>query len=213
MPLTIVYWGSLSFFILFFKGDKPIKLWLQRPQPSKAAVFFNVILGMFPLSILLLNYHLFDSMLLIILWLLFALINPWLEELYWRGVLLDAVVDRFPKWVGVLYTTSLFVLSHPLMWGVFSIASTSYHLYIYLSIMGMVWSITHFKTRTLRWVIFSHFIVDIGNITVLTFLNIYIPPNMQLLVSGITKRQNKANGPFMVPDTRRSLFRWKKRVE
>jgi len=167
-----------SFSILFFKGNKPIKSWLQKPQSSKASVFFTVILGMFPLSLLLLNYQLFDSVLLIVLWLLFALINPWFEELYWRGILLDAIVDWFPKWVGVLYTTLLFVLSHPLMWGVFSIASTSYHLYIYLSIMGIVWSITYFKTGSLRWVIFSHFIVDIGNLTVLTFLNIYIPPNM-----------------------------------
>ncbi|MFJ7731242.1 type II CAAX prenyl endopeptidase Rce1 family protein [Lysinibacillus sp. NPDC097231] len=82
------------------------------------------------------------------------------------------------KWLSILYTTLFFVLSHPLMWGVFSIASKSYHLYVYLSIVGVVWAITYFKTKSLRWVIFSHFIVDIGNLTVLTFLNIYLPPTM-----------------------------------
>ncbi|MFP7175081.1 CPBP family glutamic-type intramembrane protease, partial [Priestia filamentosa] len=87
-------------------------------------------------------------------------------------------IEWFPKWMSILYTTILFVLSHPLMWGVFSIASTSYHLYIYLMVMGIVWSLTYFKTKSLRWVILSHFIVDVGNLTVLTFLNIYVPPIM-----------------------------------
>ncbi|MDM5232486.1 CPBP family intramembrane metalloprotease [Lysinibacillus pakistanensis] len=124
------------------------------------------------------NYQLFDSALLLILWLIFAFINPWFEELYWRGVLLDGLKKDWSKWFSVVYSTLFFVLSHPFMWGVFSIASKSYHLYIYLSLAGIVWAITYFKTKSLRWVIFSHFIVDIGNLTVLTFLNIYLPPTM-----------------------------------
>lgn len=85
---------------------------------------------------------------------------------------------RVPKWFAILYTTILFVISHPLMWGVFSYANKSYHLYIYLSVAGIVWAITYLKTKSLRFVILSHFIVDMGNMSVLTFLNIYLPPTM-----------------------------------
>lgn len=177
VPLTIIYWFALGSCIVYFKEAQPVSRWLRKPSVSRMSILSH-ILGMFPLTIFLFNYQLFDSWILIVLWLLFALINPWLEEIYWRGVLLDAAADIWPKWVSVLYTTFLFVLSHPLMWGVFSIASTSYHLYIYLTIMGIVWSLTYLKTRSLRWVIVSHMIVDIGNLTVLTFLNIYIPPHM-----------------------------------
>ncbi|MGP4039728.1 CPBP family intramembrane glutamic endopeptidase [Gracilibacillus sp. D59] len=175
VPLAIVYWSLLGLSIYYFKANKAVKEWLKKPKRSFLMVTLSLLLGMFPLTILIMNYALFDSAILIVLWLIFALINPWFEELYWRGLLLDAAADWFPKWVGVIYTTILFVLSHPLMWGVFSIASKSPHLYIYLTVMGVIWSITYYKTRSLRWVVLSHFIVDIGNLTVLTFLNIYIP--------------------------------------
>lgn len=178
IPLALVYWSSLGFCIYHFKGDQSIKNWLGKSKSSKSWITISLLIGMFPLTILMMNFHLFDSISLVLLWLLFALINPWFEELYWRGVLLDGLLAWYPKWLCILYTTALFVLSHPLMWGVFSIASKSYHLYIYLSVAGMVWAITYFKTKSLRWVVFSHFIVDIGNLTVLTFLNIYLPPTM-----------------------------------
>lgn len=178
VPLALVYWSTLGICIYHFKGDKSVKDWLRKSKPSKLWITLTLLLGMFPLTILMTNYQLFDSISLVLLWLVFALINPWFEELYWRGVLLDGLLAWFPKWISILYTTLFFVISHPLMWGVFSIASKSYHLYIYLSVAGIVWAITYYKTKSLRWVIFSHFIVDIGNLTVLTFLNIYLPPVM-----------------------------------
>src|SRR5690606_19379190 len=49
-------------------------------------------------------------------WLLFAMINPWLEEGYWRGLMLDAT-RHWPRWASNLYSTSLFTLNHPLLGG------------------------------------------------------------------------------------------------
>lgn len=176
IPLAIVYWSALGFSIWTFKGDKKLSDWFQKSKKAPLWITITMIIGMFPLTILMMNYHLFDSIWFILYWLLFALINPWLEEYYWRGVLLDGLLTKFPKWFAVLYTTIFFVISHPFMWGVFSYANKSYHLYIYLFVAGIVWAITYMKTKSLRYIILSHFIVDIGNLTVLTFLNIYIPP-------------------------------------
>lgn len=178
IPLAIVYWLLTGICIVFFKGTKQIQDWFLPSKFTRASNIVSMLLGMIPLSILAMNYHLFDSALLIILWILFALINPWFEELYWRGLLLDALKEYFPKWFSVIYSTFFYCISHPLMWGVFSIANTSYHLYIYLALMGIVWSITYYKTNSLRWIVVSHFIVDIGNLAVLCFLNIYIPPGI-----------------------------------
>lgn len=176
IPLAIVYWSALGFSIWTFKGDKKLSDWFQKSKKAPLWITITMIIGMFPLTILMMNYHLFDSIWFILYWLLFALINPWLEEYYWRGVLLDGLLTKFPKWFAVLYTTIFFVISHPFMWGVFSYANKSYHLYIYLFVAGIVWAITYMKTKSLRYIILSHFIVDIGNLTVLTFLNIYILP-------------------------------------
>lgn len=109
--------------------------------------------------------------------LLFALINPWLEEMYWRGALLEAE-SGWPVWLNVLYSTLLFVMSHPLMWGVFSIGNRSPHLYLSLFLMEVVWAAIRYRTKSLRWPIYSHILVDIGNLSVFVFLNIYIPPGM-----------------------------------
>jgi len=178
IPLAIVYWSLLGFSIYFFKDNKKLGDWFQKSKKAPFWITITLLVGMFPLTILIMNYHLFNSVWLIIFWVLFAIINPWFEEFYWRGVLLSSLLTKFPKWFVILYTTILFVISHPLMWGVFSYASKSYHLYIYLSIVGVLWAITYLKTKSLRYVILSHFIVDIGNLTVLTFLNIYLPPTL-----------------------------------
>lgn len=178
VPLAIVYWSSMGYCIWRFKGDKPLAHWLKKSRKAPGWITITLLIGMFPLTILVMNYHLFDSVWLVVFWLLFALINPWFEEYYWRGVLLDRLLLKFPQWAAVLFTTILFMISHPLMWGVFSAANRSYHLYIFLFVAGIVWAITYLKTKSLRYVVLSHFIVDIGNLTVLTFLNIYVPPAM-----------------------------------
>lgn len=177
IPLAIIYWTIIGLCIFLGKGDKRVKDWLGKPQASKITIV-GLLLGMFPLTIFFMNYMLFESVWLVIFWLAFALINPWFEELYWRGLLLDLASGVMSRWLAICYSTILFVLSHPLMWGVFSIANRSYHVFIYLAIMGIIWSLMYYKTKSLRWVILSHFIVDIGNLAVLVFLNIYIPPEM-----------------------------------
>ncbi|RXJ01631.1 CPBP family intramembrane metalloprotease [Anaerobacillus alkaliphilus] len=93
------------------------------------------------------------------------------------GLLLDAG-GNLPRWLNITYSTVFFVLSHPLMWGVFSIANKSTHMYISLFLMGVVWSLIRYKTRSLRWSLYSHMLVDVGNLSVFMFLNLYIPPGM-----------------------------------
>nr|WP_106781202.1 CPBP family intramembrane glutamic endopeptidase [Lysinibacillus timonensis] len=178
VPLAIVYWSTMGFCIFYFKENKKLIDWFITTKITRLPNIISIILSLFPLSILILNFNLLNSPLLIILWICFALINPWFEELYWRGLLLDASRGILPTWISIIYSTFFYCISHPFMWGVFSIANTSYHLYIYLILMGIVWAITYHKTNSLKWVVVSHFIVDIGNLAVFTFLNIYIPPGL-----------------------------------
>lgn len=178
IPLALVYWCLMAASIYLFKGNFKLSHWLKKTKKAPIWNSLTIIISLIPLSILVMNYHLFDSIWLIAYWFVFALINPWFEEFYWRGILFDGLLIIFPKWVVVVYTTLFYVLSHPLMWGVFSIANRSIHLYIYLTLVGVIWAITYLKTKSLRIVILSHFIVDIGNLSVLTFLNIYSPPSM-----------------------------------
>jgi hypothetical protein len=49
----------------------------------------------------------------------FSAINPWFEEAFWRGLLLDHT-RQSPVWVRILYSSALFAVSYPIIWGVYS---------------------------------------------------------------------------------------------
>lgn len=176
---AVLYWTLMGSMLFIFCTKEDVKGWLQKGKQSKPLFFLAVLIGIFPiLGILLLNYDLLmEYPTYILYWILFACINPLFEEGYWRGLVFEAGKD-FSKSVIIIYSTLLFVISHPMMWGVFSIANRSNQLYISLFVMGIVWSVIRLKTNSLRYSLFSHFLVDIGNMTVYVFLNLYIPPQM-----------------------------------
>ena len=107
------------------------------------------------------------------LWILFSLINTFFEEIYWRGFLLENTFKS--KILSSIYSTALFVISHLFIWGIFSFGNRNIFTIISLIIMGVVWCIVKNKTKSLRWNIVSHIMVDIFNLSVFVFLNLYIP--------------------------------------
>ncbi|CEG25669.1 CPBP family glutamic-type intramembrane protease [Bacillus sp. B-jedd] len=137
---ALTYWGLSGLMIALFISKLELKGWLKNPVFSRKWLVIGLLIGIFPaLGILLPNLKLLADYPVITLFLfLVALINPLFEEGYWRGLLLDAGKD-YPRWAIILYSTFFFVLSHPLMWGVFSIANRSVQMYITLFIMGIVW--------------------------------------------------------------------------
>ena len=176
---ALLYWGLLGMMISKFVSISIIMDWLKKPKFRKKWLIIGILVGIFPIAgILIPNYTLIiEYPTIAVFVLLFALINPWLEQGYWRGLLLDAGKD-FPTWVIILYSSLLFSLSHFFLWGIFSIGNRSLQLLIVLFIMSIVWSIIRFKTNSLRWPLYSHFLVDLGNLSVFVFLNLYVPPSM-----------------------------------
>lgn len=178
IPVAIFYWGSIFAFIYFFTTKEERSKWLSRVEGHFGWKIGTVLVGLFPLTILFTNLQLLsESLAATLFWLLFALINPFFEEGFWRGLLLNKLPFQ-SKFAKVLYSTLFFILSHPLLWGVFSIANRSYMIFVSLLIMSLVWSYAYYRIGSLRWPIFSHFLVDVGNLSVFTFLNLYIPPVM-----------------------------------
>ncbi len=179
MVTAVAYWSLMGLVIFLFSSQQTVKAWFKKPIFIRKWLVIAIILGVFPaLGIFFQNLNLIVEYPLITFYLiLFALINPWFEEGYWQGLLLDAG-EKLPIWINITYSTIFFVLSHPLMWGVFSIANKSIHMYLSLLLMGVIWSIIRYKTKSLRWSVYSHMLVDIGNLSVFVFLNLYIPHGM-----------------------------------
>ncbi len=157
IPLALVYWLLLFICSYVHFGKSLFARLFSKPKKGVLWPVLCLLAGLIPLPVFLLNLKLFTAPLVVVLWLVFAAVNPFFEEVYWRGYLLDAL--PFPKPLSVIYSSVLFVAAHPLMWGVFSIANRSWMTWASLTLMGVVWSITYLKTTSLRWCVISHILV------------------------------------------------------
>lgn len=175
IPLAVVYWGAI------FAITKPNKIKLNDIFMSPAKDIKYAFLAFVPVLFCVISFvwgiKYINNIVLIILWILFAIVNSVAEELFWRGYLFDEL-DWKPI-IKILFSTVLFLLSHILMWGVFSVTIRSYIMIMPLLLMGVIWGYVYYKTKNLKWCIISHFFVDIMNLSVWVFLNIYIPPVIQ----------------------------------
>jgi uncharacterized protein len=173
LPLTIVFWATLILLIARGGGREAVRRWNASPQGSWGWLVLAVVVGFIPFIVFLLNWRLLASSRLWLLWGLFAFINPWFEEGYWRGLLLDAAADWKP-WLSVLYTSAVYAASHPLMWGVNSFANREWVVLASTFVMGVCWAIIYRRTKSLRYAVFSHVLVDLFNLNVVIFLNLNI---------------------------------------
>ena len=175
IPLSIVYWACI-FSVVRPSKDKLVNIFTTPTENSKFALLAFVPV-LFCIVSFVWGIRYINGLLLITLWVLFAVFNSVAEELFWRGYLLDNL--SWNPALKILLSTLLFSLSH-MAWGVFSITIRSPVMIMTLLIMGITWGYVYHKTKVLKWCIIAHFIVNIMILTVWVFLNIYIPPVIQL---------------------------------
>jgi uncharacterized protein len=177
IPVNLVLWAMFATFIIWGGGGESIQKWLRIPQGAWGWSALAMVVALITLPLFLLNWKLFNSVWLVLAWLVFAFINAPLEEGYWRGLLLDKTAG-WPSWLSVLYSSFFFSVNHPLTVGINSIANRHPATLISTFVMGLVWAIVYQKTGSLRWTIAAHVIVDLLGLSVLAFLNIYVPTNL-----------------------------------
>jgi hypothetical protein len=95
------------------------------------------------------------------------------------GFLLDET-RHLPRAFGVIYSTIFFTAIHPLMLGVFSKIqqfdpahpTALFPFWIILVILSLSYSLLYIKTKSLRLPILSHFLTDLGNLSIFLFMNL-----------------------------------------
>lgn len=101
LPIILIYWVVLALVLYRYRFDK-IRGWLNKPQGHWGWIILAAILGLSTLPLFLNNLDLFRNPAVLIPHVVFFLINPWLEEFYWRGLLID-VTEKWAVWASVLY--------------------------------------------------------------------------------------------------------------
>jgi uncharacterized protein len=160
--------------VLFFGGISSIKKWLSKPIGNWVWSLLAVIIGFSGIYMLITSWKVLSSPQIIFFWLLVGLINPFLEEFYWRGLLLD-YTEKWNNWLRIILITLLFSSNHFFGIGVTSIGCHHPILIINTFIVGFLYSWVYIKTKSLRWAIIGHFLADIFGLSVPVFLNLWLP--------------------------------------
>lgn len=175
VPLNAGYWTIIMLLIAWGGGRAAVRRWLQ---PSRRNWLWP-LLAIFIAVVPTLPMQFPDTWRLLLqtkIWfptLLFVTINPFAEEGYWRGLLLDALANR-SKWQAVLYSSALFMINH--MWmSVVVIGARNPMASIFQFVFGILMAMTYLKTHSLRWPLLAHFLANLLTPTVAVFLNLYIP--------------------------------------
>jgi uncharacterized protein len=178
LPAMLAFWGAIVALIAYCGPGRRAKAWLRPPRGSWVWSVLAVGVGLLSLREFLSARHVLDSEGLLALWLGFGLANPWFEEGYWRGLLLDAT-SKWPMGLGVAYSALLFGLSHPLIWGVHSRALRHPAAVVGLVFVGIIWGLAYRRTGSLRWTIAGHACANLFGLSVPVLLNLHTPAGLR----------------------------------
>jgi membrane protease YdiL (CAAX protease family) len=169
LPIILIYWTALAL-ILYKFGLGDIKGWLKRPQGHWGWIVLAVLLGLSSLPLFISNFRLFGNPAVLIPHVVFFLINPWLEEFYWRGMLLD-LTSRWNGLAAVLYSSVLFTAWHAAFaW--YATGARGLSFFIPVLVLGVAMALIYKNTKSLWLCIGSHMLINILNMTIPVLLNL-----------------------------------------
>ena len=175
LPWILVYWAIIGGLALWGGGRASVGRWMKPAGGHWLWSGLAVALGLSGITMFISSWQLITPLLIFIPWLILGVVNPVLEEWYWRGLMLD-MTQTWPTWMRVLYSSALFSLNHLLGIAVTSIGSRSPIFLINTFVLGVLFSIIYLKTKSLRWLILGHALADLLGLSVAVFLNLWVPP-------------------------------------
>jgi membrane protease YdiL (CAAX protease family) len=174
LPTMILFWAAIGALISWFGGSGSIERWLKPAQGAWAWRLVALAMGLLSLPGFLSHWTVVRPPTILFLWLAFSLLNPWFEEGYWRGLLLDAT-ERWSGFFSVTWSAVWFAVSHPLIWGVQSVPMRQWVVVPVLTVIGIVWALAYRRSRSLRWSIAGHMCANLFGLAVPVLLNLYLP--------------------------------------
>lgn len=177
IPAFCVYYAVIEGAVLLVRatvpGSRQNLAFGVRPTPDTRTLVFGVILpALLPLGFFVLNVRAVPASIFLAI-LAFALINPFFEEVFWRGLL--ALIPA-PDGFRILYSGFLFAFSHWFLWGSYWFTTPRLLIPVVATtfIMGVAWMWLYLKTRTLFYPMLSHVFVDTFNLSIAMFMGLHL---------------------------------------
>lgn len=162
IPVLIYYWGSLLLLTAWSGGSKSVRRWLRPSQTGRWIWVWRVLALAVPALTLATGFlpglASMNGWWVVVLWFGLGAVNPWIEEPYWRGLVLDAA-SSWPGWLSVFYSALFFGASRPLLFG-WQEADVLNGIAVFGGnmIAGVIWGLVYRQTRSLRLPVLGHFL-------------------------------------------------------
>lgn len=170
-----IYYVCISIAVLIYcKSNRTsIKAFFPgnfKPIPNFRLLFLTIIIPALLPAFVFITQIKNVSLILLMYTILFAIINPFFEELYWRSFLSKLSENRV---FVLIFSAFLFSFSHYFLWGFwFSSPLILFPTLGSTFIMGILWMIFYQRQKNFLYLYISHFIVDILNLSVPVFLGL-----------------------------------------
>ncbi|MFZ1081610.1 MAG: CPBP family intramembrane glutamic endopeptidase [Candidatus Kryptoniota bacterium] len=172
IPSIIFYYMMIGLCLIFARSKLNIKIvsgsFFTRTIPKPHYLLIGIILPILPtLALFILNLKAVPPIFLVYIF-IFAAINPFFEEFFWRGLLNNIPASRVFR---IFYSSSLFAASHYFLWGSHWLLPAPKWIAAVIStfIMGILWMWFYQKQKNLFYPILSHVLVDVFNLGVAIF--------------------------------------------
>ena len=170
VPTMLGFWLVIGF--LLRRYPRPLTSRFARATGSVFWSALAVLAGLLSLHGFASHWSLLSDTGLVAAWLVFALVNPWFEESYWRGLLMDSTAS-WGKAASLLYSSAWFAASHPLIWGIHSLPLRKPEAVGALLLVGVIWGLAYQRTGSLRWCVAGHMLANLLGLAALVLLNLY----------------------------------------
>lgn len=165
LPPMIFYWAILFWCIVFLRGLASFKFWLKKSEGGFGWRLLSLLTPAFVIipTMLYSKGFSFDNPTIVVGWVMIVILNPIVEEAYWRAILTDAT-HTWKGWQSVFFTSIVFGLSHPLIMGINIPLVSGITGFIGTFVNGIIWALVYYKTKSLRWGIASHMVTNFFSI-------------------------------------------------
>jgi len=158
VPFVLVYWLIIFIVIKIYTPQLTLREVLKKPAGSWGWALLALLVGISGVSFCLENLAYYRVPVYVAAGIALAVINPFFEETYWRKLMLDNFSNKPAM---IFYNSIMFGLLHLVSFSVISSPNQDFLIFPITAVLGLVYSLVYLKTGSLRYVIISHFIMDI----------------------------------------------------
>ncbi len=151
--------------------SRPQYTWALSPLPPLKPLLVGLVLpALLPLGVFVANYQQVPAATFTYIF-VFAAINPFFEEVFWRGVLNQLPISRVKRQVT---SALLFSFSHYFLWGSYWLSNPKILIPTCITtfIMGWCWMWFYQRDGRLLYPVLSHMAVDVFNLSIAVFMGI-----------------------------------------